>query len=255
MRSKIVIIILALVLGGFAAVMAATYLRSARQDIAAENQPVEVLVAQENIPRGLSGEELVRRKLVAMEKVPRQFVSVDAVSSTRGIENQVLAVPVATGEQLTRARFQYPAQAGLAYSVPEEFVAIACAVDEVSGVAGLVKPSDYVMVLATLKGDPAKKTETKTLAVIPRARVLAVGTSVGTEPEPEAEEQAGAGALSADRQARGDAPTTVTLALTPADAARLVFAQETGEIRLALLPADGSKLAAPAPVSLGAVSR
>lgn len=255
MRTKIVIVILALVLGGLAAVMAAGYLRSARADIAAENESVGVLVAQEVLPRGVSGEELLRRDLVKIERVPRQFVSADAVSSTRGIENQVLAVNVGAGEQLTRSRFQYPAEAGLAYSVPEEYVAIACAVDEVSGVAGLIKPSDYVMVYATLKGDAGKKQDSRTVTLIPRARVLAVGASIGVEPEAEDDEkdQGGQGALAGGQQQADKVPTTVTLALTPADAAKLAYSQENGELRLALLPANGSKVNAAAPVSYGVV--
>lgn len=254
MRTKLVIVILALVLGGLAAVMAAGYLRSARADIAAENESVGVLVAQEVLPRGVSGEELLRRDLVKIEKVPRQFVSADAVSSTRGIENQVLAVNVGAGEQLTRSRFQYPAEAGLAYSVPEEYVAIACAVDEVSGVAGLIKPSDYVMVYATLKGDAGKKQESKTVTLIARARVLAVGSSIGVEPESDDEDKtSNGGALSGGGAAANDAPSTVTLALTPSDAALLVYSQENGTVRLALLPADGSKVEAASPVSFDIV--
>ena len=132
MRSKVLIIIAALVLGGVAAVLAANYLQSARTDIAAESEPVGVLVAQEDLPRGLSSAELVEKGLVAEEKIPRRFVAGDAVSSIRSIEDQVLAVPVSAGEQLTRGRFQYPAQAGLAYTVPEDFVALSIDVDPVT---------------------------------------------------------------------------------------------------------------------------
>ncbi len=252
MRGRITIIVTALVLGGLAAVFAASYLRSARVEIAEQNEPIEVLVAQEALPRGMTGTELVERKLVVSKKVPRQWVSADAISSTRGIENQVLAVAVGPGEQLTRTRFQYPAQAGLSYSVPDEYVAVACEVDEVSGVAGLVKPGDYVMVYATLSSDPSKR-DVKTVVLIPRARVLAVGRSVGVETEPAQESESRGGVLSGQAQTRQQEPSTVTLALMPGDAGKLVFAQETGSIRLALLPAAGSKVAAPSPISFRAV--
>lgn len=255
MRSRILIIIAALVLGGFAAVMAASYLRSAQSDIAAENEPVEVLVAQQDLPKGMTGDELVRQKLVSIEKVPRQFVSADSVSSARTIEGQVLAVAVGTGEQLTANRFQYPADAGLAYSVPENYVAIAAEIDEVSGVGGLLKPSDNVMVYATLASQGDKR-EGQTMVIIPRARVLAVGTSVGVEGDPAEEDAKGKGALGGGgAKQQGVMPSTVTLALTPEDAARLVFSQESGSIRLALLPATASKVAVPSPVSMSAVAQ
>jgi len=248
MRSKVLIIVIALVLGGLAAVMAATYLRSARTDIAAQNQPIEVLVATQNLPRGLTSEELVQRKLVESRKVPRQFVSADAISSLRGVENQVLAVPVGAGEQLSRSRFQFPAEAGLAYSVPGDLVAISAAVDEVSGVAGLVKPGDYVMVYATLPADVTRRT-LQTSVLIARARVLALGTQVGSETQAPDSGGTNNGVLSGNRQAERVMPSTVTLALTPEEAARLTFAQESGTTRLALLPANGSKLPLPAPIS------
>ena len=248
MRSKVLIIVIALVLGGLAAVMAATYLRSARTDIAAQNEPIKVLVATQNLPRGLTAEELVQRKLVESRDVPRQFVSADAISSMRGVENQVLAVPVGAGEQLSRSRFQFPAEAGLAYSVPGDLVAISAAVDEVSGVAGLVKPGDYVMVYATLPAEGNLRA-LQTSVLIPRARVLAFGTEMGSEATAAESGDSGNGVLSGDRKADGKMANTVTLALTPEEAARLTFAQESGTTRLALLPANGSKLPIPAPIS------
>lgn len=252
MRSKVLIIILALVLGGLAAIFAATYLRSARTDIAAQNKPVEVLVATQSLPRGLTSDELVQRKLVERRKIPQQFVSADAISSPRAIENQVLAVSVGAGEQITRGKFAYPQDAGLSYSVPEDLVAISASIDDVSGVAGLIKPGDYVMVYATLK--VGKSGTTATVPLIPRARVLAVGATTGVE-QAQAEDQNRGGALNGRSANQGDVPSTVTLALTTEEAGKLTFAQDQGSTRMALLPANGSKLPTPASVSIISVSK
>jgi pilus assembly protein CpaB len=261
MRSKVLIIVLALVLGGLAAVFAATYLRSARTDIAAQNESVEVLVATQDLPRGLTAEELVQKKLVVTRRVPRQFVSADAISSMRGVQDQVLAVPVGTGEQITKTRFSYPQDAGLAYSVPQDLVAMSAEVDEVGGVAGLLKPGDYVIVYATLKGGARRGDQTaRTIVLIPRTRVLAVGNKIGVESSASlAEEQqqnSSGGALSGrGNNGQSNIPKTVTLALTTQEAAQLTFAQEEGTTRLALLPASGSKLTMPAPITLTSVGK
>jgi pilus assembly protein CpaB len=252
MRSKVIIIVLALVLGGLAAVFAASYLRSARTDIAAGNLPVSVLVATQDLPRGLTAEELVQRKLVEERQVPRQFVSADAISSMRGVENQVLAVPIGAGEQITRTRFAYPQDAGLAYSVPGDLVAISAEVDDVSGVAGLLKPGDYVMVYATLKNVGANQGN-RTVVLIPRARVLAAGSQVGVERSDTSTKKSGSLTGSSDRQETSY--STVTLALTTKEAAQLTFAQEEGRTRLALLPAASSKLPVPSTVTLTSVGR
>lgn len=266
MRSKILVIVVALILGGIAAVLAANYLRSARTDIAAESEPVVVLVASEDLPRGLSAEELISKGLVVEQEVPRRFVAADAVSSERAIANQVLAVPVSAGEQLTKTRFQYPSQAGLSYTVPEDFVAVSISVDDVTGVSGLLKPGDNVVVYATFKpeGQDAEGESTPdfTMTAISRAKVLAIGAETSAEPSTSSNDQEdeNAGLLASNRAqnesgAGGEGNyRTVTLALSVEDGQRTVFAAETGSIYLALLPRNAEEPAKPSPSTLGAVA-
>ncbi len=234
MRLRVVMLVVALVLGGLAAVMAVRYLDSARSEIEASGETVAVLVATQDIPRGMTAEELIARGILAEEEIPREWVSAGAVSSERAIEGQVLAAPLTAGEQVTRARFQYPDEAGLSYTVPEGYVAVAVANDEVIGVGGLIKPGDTVMVVATVDPTGAEG-EPESRILLPSARVLAVGRSLGAEPTP-AEEDEGQGVLATNRNSTADepAPTTVTLAVTPADLERLVFASEKGTIWMAL---------------------
>lgn len=253
MRSRILIIVLALALGGAAAVLAANYLRSARTDISAQSEPVEVLVAQENLPRGLSAEELISRKLVKIERVPRRFVAGDAVSSARAIEGQVLAVPLSAGEQLTKTRFQYPEQAGLSYSVPEGFVAVSVGVDDVTGVAGLLKPGDNVMVFTTFEPEGGKS-KSFTMTTVGKAKVLAVADLVSAEQAAANEADAQntkSGGLASNRSATAQATyRNVTLALSPEDAERLVYSREIGSVQLALMAQNAPEPTKPAPVTL-----
>lgn len=240
MRSRVVIVVVALVLGGLAAVMAAQYLGSARSKIEAESRPVEVLVAQQDIARGTSSEELIERKLVSREKVPSRFVASGAVSSGRAIEGQVLAVSLSAGEQLTTGRFEYPSQAGLSYNVPEDHLAVTVPVDEVSGVSGLLKPGDNVAVFVTVRTSDSDQGASKTKLLIPVARVLATGQRTTAEEAPEEAQQQGG---LASTQPTGN--KSVTLALSPSDAEKVVFASNKGDGRgdrsvwLALLPVKG----------------
>lgn len=257
MRSKVLIIIVALVLGGLAAVLAANYLQSARGNITAESEPIGVLVAQEDLPRGLNAAELIDRELVTEEKVPRRFVAGDAISSVRQIEDQVLAVPVGAGEQLTKNRFQYPSQAGLAYTVPENYVALSVDVDAVTGISGLLKPGDSVVVYATYK-DQGEDRVSFTTMTIGRAKVLAVGAETSAESAAApADEDQDAGALAANRSIQPEgsvAYQTVTMALSPAEAQKVVFARNVGEIQLALLPKNAEAPGALNAVTLGTVN-
>jgi len=252
MRVRMLIVVVAIVLGASAAVMAANYLRGARADIAGENQPVEVLVAQQDLPRGVSAEQLLEQKLVVIEEVPARFVAADAVSSERVIANQVLASSVGAGEQLTKSRFDYPADAGLAYTVPEGHVAVSLAVDDVSGVSGLVKPGDSVIVFASY--EPSGRESAVTKAAIGRARVLAVGETISAETAQADQEQDG-GVLGQDAtQAEKETYRTVTLALSVDDAQEAAFANEFGSIHLALLPQNSAEPTATVAISFKQVT-
>lgn len=253
MRVRIVIIIVAVVLGAAAAVLAVNYVRSARTDVASQSQPVEVLVAQQDLPRGVSAEELVAQGLVKIEEVPARFVAADAVSSERVIADQVLASAVGAGEQLTKSRFSYPADAGLSYTVPEGYVAVSVAVDEVGGVAGLLKPGDSVAVFASFEpmGRPSAFTKTN----VGKARVLAVGEQTSAETPADAGEQDNGSVLAGDgSNAEEKTYRTVTLALTLKQAQEAAFGTEFGIIQLALLPQGAEEPTLPAGVGFKQVA-
>lgn len=240
MRSKALILAAAIVLGLVAAFFAARYLDSARMRLEADAQPVEVLVAQQDLPVGATAEQLLQGQQIVRTTIPRQYVSDGAVSSSASLEGQVLAFPVSRGEQITAARFKYPAEAGLSYAVPKDYVAVSIANNAVKGVAGLVKPGDHVMVIATF--EPSGEFEDGiTKVILRKARVIAVGTDLST---PESgtttgatDQQENQGGAFAPGQAQGaDAvPGTITLSLPPAEAEKLVFAEEKGNVWLALI--------------------
>ncbi|PKQ16246.1 MAG: Flp pilus assembly protein CpaB [Actinobacteria bacterium HGW-Actinobacteria-7] len=246
MRSRLLIVLVALVLAGVAATLALRYVSSARTEVASGSKPVEILVAQEDIPRGLSSDELLSKEMVVLQEVPQRFVAAGAISSPRAIEGQVLNTPLSRGEQLTTARFATPSAAGLAYSIPKEYVAIAIPVDDVKGISGLVKPGDHIAVYATFAPGPNGE-ENLTKLLLADAKVLAVGETLSadsTDEQPAEKGSAGIGGASRQEDA---APHTMTLSVSPKDAAKLVFAEETGKVWVTLLPATAEESpAAPA---------
>lgn len=244
MRTKIVILVLALALGGLAAVVAARYLSEARSEIVADSEPIEVLVAQEDIPRGMPAEELLASGVIVIEKVPARYVAAGAVSSERALEGKVLAQPLTAGEQVTQGRFELPSAAGLAYSIPADYIALSVPVDEVTGVSGLLKPGDHVALLAYFEAGPLGEGITRML--ISDVKVLAVGGTLRQAEDPAAEADSG-GVLSTTRDEQSEEnldARTVTVAVSPSLAERIVFAQEEGEVWCALLPATGEELPA-----------
>ncbi len=242
MRSKILVLVAAIAFGLIAAFFAARYLDSARIRLEADAQPVEVLVAQQDLPVGSTAEQLLENEQIVSTTIPRQYVSDGAVSSSASIEGQVLAFSVSRGEQITAARFKYPAEAGLSYAVPKDYVAVSVPNNAVKGVSGLVKPGDHVMVIATFE-PTGELSDAITKVVLRKVRVIAVGTDLstaesGTTASVSSEDQQGRqeGTLVGGGQETADEPPgTITLALPPVEAEQLIFAEEKGSVWLALI--------------------
>src|SRR3990172_4563681 len=117
MKPRVIIIIIAVVLGLFAVVGVNNYVTNIKKQAVEQQKTIEVWVATNNIEKGVSTEDIVNKKLAELKQIPKRYVAADAISSTRNITDKVLSVSVSAGEQLTAAKFKVPSEAGLAYSV------------------------------------------------------------------------------------------------------------------------------------------
>lgn len=250
MRSKLLIIAAALVLGGIAAFASFQYLNAVRTEAEAGSRMTEVLVAKSEIARGMSADDMLAGGLIQRVQMPQRYVPEGAISSTRSVADRILAVALSQGEILTANRFQYPSEAGLAFNVPKDYIAVTVPVDEARSVAGLVKAGDRVVVLATveIKGGAGAQGGEETRIMIPGARVLAVGRNTGVSSGASANGQASSGGIVGGNggQGQNQAVGSVTVALSPLDAEKVIYAVEAGRIWLALLPATASE-ATPGP--------
>ncbi|MDO9556352.1 MAG: Flp pilus assembly protein CpaB [Coriobacteriia bacterium] len=247
MKSRLLILVAAILLGVTAAFMTVRYLDDATARLNADAEPVQVMVATQDVPRGMTAEEMLAKGYATLEEVPRRYVADGAVSAMSTIEGKVLATSLSSGEQLTMARFRYPSAIGLSYSIPEGFVAMSISANDVKCVGGMLKPGDFVLVVVTLEPGPAEE-GAETQILLSKVRVLAVGVQTEVEPAPATSQESQTTGLvgSTEPEQRATA-VTITLALSPADVEKLVFAEEQGSVRLALLPATATDV----PVTTG----
>ncbi len=238
MRTKIVILVVALALGVFAAIAVGGYLDSARRQLEAGTQPIAVLVAEKSVPAGTTAEQALADGAIVKREVARQYVAQEAVSSFNKIDGQVCAVSLTPGEQVTQGDFRFAAEAGAAYALPEGHLAVSVRDDPVRGVSGFLKPGDYVAVITTFEEKSGDITTAITRTVLSRARVLAIGqslTSIETTGEVTTASSGGALMGAGAPTDQGASINTVTLAVKPAEVERLVFADDEGILRLALI--------------------
>ena len=234
MKGKLLIVVAALVLGGIAAFAAYGFLGSLQRETTAGTQPVTVYVATEDIARGASASDLVAKGLVHQVEMPRRYVPDGAAISADSLADRVLSASVSKGEILTTGRFQYANEAGLAFSVPAGLVALTVPVDDARGVAGLISPGDHVAVLGTI--DRSRNRGQESRIIVPGVQVLAVGQN--TDAQGSSSTQPGQDSVlsSGGSVASGAARPIVTLAVSPSESEKVVFAAESGSIWLVLLP-------------------
>jgi pilus assembly protein CpaB len=240
MKSRLLILAAAIVLGVVAALLVANYLNDASARLSDEAEPVQIMVAVQEVPRGTPAEDLLAEGFVELREVPRRYVADGAVSSDSAIAGQVLATSLGTGEQVTASRFRYARDVGLSYGIPEGHVAVSVSADDVKCVGGMLKPGDFVLIIATFDPGPAGE-GAETRILLEKVKVLAVGAMTDAESQPTTTTDTGRGGLAGDTaNTTRTAVLTVTLALAPADAEKLVFAEEQGVTRLGLLPATAT---------------
>jgi len=221
MRNKLVIVV-ALFFGLLTSYLVFNYLQDVRAALD-DNEYVEIVVANQDIPVN----SVVSASMVSMKKIPFQYVHSQEITDNSEVIGKILLVPVNSGESIMKNQVisQGDKKEGLAYLVPKGKRALTVPVDEVSGVAGLIKPGDKVDVIGTIAiGE--NQPETYTLVVLQDIEVLAAGKVIDK---------------SVDEKAAVETKT-VTLAVSLSEAKPLMMASQRGVIRLMLRsPIDDSK--------------
>lgn len=243
-------------------------------EVVAQNQPpvpeppkeVDVVAVALDLPRGhvLVAEDLTATRVTGQ--------GVGQYVDPQPLVGEITRTPVAAGTVLTPehlvgggtvARSLYPGER-----------AVAVQVNEVIGAGGYIQPEDYVDVLLYLKGRFEHVPQSQAQVVLRKVRVLALGDTVVEDPvsdpppEPVAEVEDPGVVAQATEAVTGTAPVrnarqpeedrnrktgkrsqSAVLAVSEADATRLMLAASTGELRLALLPTEEGAVVTAEPVA------
>lgn len=222
MKSKYVLI-LAVVFGILSAYMIYDYLNKVEQSLT-NVQYGEVVVASGDI----GAKTLIAGDMIQVKKVPVEYIHPQAVTKKEEAIGKLTLSPLIQGEQVLKKKIsgQNDAKNGLAYIIPPGKRAVTVPIDEVSGIAGLIRPGDRVDVAATVNIPDSSGTKEipYSLVVLQDITVLAVGKTMD------------------DKDAKNQLESkTLTLAVTVEQSRPLILASQKGNIRLMLrYPADDS---------------
>lgn len=215
-RRFVLVLALALTLGGIAGLLAMRFLaQQATPLVAAPTPSGKLVVAATDLPLGT----VLRAEDVRVIDWHSSALPAGYYGSSAEVIGRGLITPVSANEPLLSTKLaDKESGGGLPIVIPEGMRALSVRVDEVIGVAGFVLPGTRVDVLLTIAPQSGSNTEPPvTRIILQNIQTLASGQTI-------------------QRDADGTPQTVsvVTLLVTPEEAERLTLAATEGRIQLAL---------------------
>lgn len=163
----------------------------------------------------------ITAEMVEQINIPSQYLQPGAMSDINTVLGVGAKEHILVGEQITGRLVKLEGKdAGFAGIIPRDKRAVSVSVNDVTGVAGLVKPGDYVDVIITLAAD---KEDAISNMIFQNVLVLAADKNINH-------------ASKENGKNKDDKITTLTVAVTPDDATKLALAQTKGKVQFALRP-------------------
>lgn len=163
----------------------------------------------------------ITAEMVEQINIPSQYLQPGAMSDINTVLGVGAKEHILVGEQITGRLVKLEGKdAGFAGIIPRDKRAVSVSVNDVTGVAGLVKPGDYVDVIITLATD---QEDAISNMIFQNVLVLAADKNINH-------------ASKENGKNKEDKVTTLTVAVTPDDATKLALAQSKGKIQFALRP-------------------
>jgi Flp pilus assembly protein CpaB len=272
-RSRGLVVAIAVVLAVLAAVGVIVYTNQVRNNATSEGTTA-VIVSTQDIPAGTQLNPLIDQGVFATVNVPNDAAVKDAVTSQSGLEGETTTAQIFANEQIPTSRLS-SSGASNSLGIDQGHVGLGLSVDGASAVNGAVQVGDHIAIYATFtKGTPVTKSDLKqlltpaqisklfgaaglttgfaqspvflmpydfTIALVPSVKVL----SVQNPPVDTTSGRAQSGS------------STFILDLTPTDAQNTVFGTEKATLYLGLLPpsnSNGYKVGGTIGVPIGSVT-
>ncbi len=258
MKSRGLVVVLALILATLATAGVFLYTRGVKQDAETGGALTTVIVSKVDIPANTDLNQLIDEDQFTTQQVPTDTVVQGAVTQISELKNQRNNTFILAGEQIPISRVEGSKAPGGVLSIPEGYQAVTVSLQGAPAVGAALSGGDNVTIYATFQdvkvvklnpdftpvvqpnaaGQSSNGFDT-TVVLVPQSRVLRVQVATdGT-----ASDGSGAGAIR---------DVAVTLSLTPEEAQKFIFGLTEGTVYLSLLPPNGEGQYGP-PISIGSI--
>lgn len=120
--------------------------------------------------------------MLQMEERPEKFVEPNVVLNTEDAVGQVALAPIKKGEQILNSKITKPGPiTGLALQVAPTKRAVSIPIDEIRGVAKLIKPGDRIDLIAAVDVAAGQRQRKEVKTLLQDVVVLATGERVANE--------------------------------------------------------------------------
>lgn len=212
------------------------FMRGYKSSLNQGAEPVTVLVAKDQLPKGSSGDLIAGKGLFQATALKREQVKEGAITDPASLRGLVAAHNVVPGQQLTTADFAKPSDPVLS-KLGEDQRAITVPLDVAHGMIGQVQAGDHVDVFAGFLVQPDGGARSR-----PVLRVLFQNVEVLKAPP--VTDKANKG-LNQQNQTQN-----VVLRVSDSQAVELAFSSDNGKVWIALRPQVGATQKPPSATNL-----
>ena len=232
MDRRKVLLAVAAVIAALGTMLVFLYVRGADTRADERYEAVQVLQVVKPIAAGETVEAAQAAGKIETSSVSQKDMLPDALTTTEAIAGKVAVTAIYPGEQLINSKFGATGVAN-GLTIPKGKIAISINLTDPARVAGFVNPGDKVAIFLTAASGAGGGSYSRLL--LPNIQVIGAGTTTmvaTTTTDPE-------GVATTDQLPK----TLLTVAVTQAEAERLLYATSNGELSFGLLNTD-SKVAA-----------
>jgi pilus assembly protein CpaB len=232
MGRRTVLLIVAALIAMLGTGMVLIYVRNADNRAEANQQPMQVLKAVQQIDPGETLADAQSSGKIQLGTVPRSQLLTGAINSTSGMDKEVALSTIFPNEQIVTGKFGSAGdQQNL--TVPDGDIAISVNLSDTGRVAGFVSPGGAVAIFVNTIPKGGDGVVNGTRLLLPKVKVVAVGdTTVVKRTTTDSE-----GAQTTEQLPK----TLFTLAVNQRQAEKIMLADAQGDLNFALLN-DKSKV-------------
>jgi pilus assembly protein CpaB len=201
------------------------FMRGYKRSLDAGAEPVTVLVAKDQLPKGSSGDVIAAKGLFQATGLKREQIKEGAITDPASLRGRVAAQNIVPGQQLTTADFIKPTDPVLS-KLGEDQRAVTVPLDFAHGMIGQVQAGDHVDVFAGFQVQPDGSSRPR-----PVLRVLFQNVEVLKAP---------LAGEKAQGLAQQNQLQNVVLRVDDKQAVELTFASDNGKVWIALRPQAGA---------------